>query len=103
MAYKIHETVSAQMDLDNIIQYLVYSLENPVAAKALLNEVESCYNDLERLPMMYEACHSPHLKAKGFRKAVIRKYIMVYAVNEATKTVEILRFFHGSQDYEKNL
>ena len=101
MAYKIIETDRAQQDLSDIVEYIIYSLENPSAAATLLDEVEACYDALERLPMMFEACHDPHLKALGYHKAIIRNYIMIYNVSEPTKTVSVMRFFHGRQDYEK--
>lgn len=101
MAYKIIETELGQKDLSDIVDYIVYSLENPSAAAALLDEVEPCYNTLERHPMMFEACCDPYLKALGYRKAGIRNYIMIYKVHEPTQTVSIMRFFHGRQDYEK--
>ena len=51
--------------------------------------------------MMFEACSDPYLKALGYRKAGIKNYIMIYKVHEHSKTVSIMRFFHGRQDYEK--
>ena len=101
MVYKIIETELGQKDLSDIVDYIVYSLENPSAAAALLDEVEACYDSLERHPMMFEACYDPHLKSLGYRKAGIRNYIMIYKVHELTQTVSIMRFFHGRQDYEK--
>ena len=101
MAYKIIETELGQKDLSSIVDYIVYSLENPSAAAALLDEVEACYDTLERHPMMFEACSDPYLKALGYRKAGIRNYIMIYKVHEPTQTVSIMRLFHGRQDYEK--
>lgn len=62
---------------------------------------EQCYSDLEKMPLMYEFCRDPRLRALGYRKAVIKSYIMVYKVDEAAKTVYILRFFYGRQNYEK--
>lgn len=103
MVYKIRETFSARQDLENIVQYLVSSLENPPAAAAFLDEVEDCYGHLESMPLMFEACRSPHLRARGYRKVLIKNYILVYTVDESNQTVDILRFFHGSQDYEKLL
>ena len=79
MAYKVIETSQAEQDLDNIVSY----------------------SSLEDMPMLFEACRSPHLRALGYRKAGIRNYIMIYKVNEPKKEVIILRFFHGRQDYEK--
>ena len=101
MAYKIIETELGQKDLSGIVDYIVYSLENPSAAAALLDEVEACYDTLERHPMMFEACRDPYLKALGYRKVGIRNYIMIYKVHEPTKTVSVRRFFHCMQDYEK--
>ena len=53
------------------------------------------------MPLMYEACHDPYLKELGYRKAVIRNYIMVYKVDKDVKAVYVMRLFHGRQDYEK--
>ena len=103
MAYKIVETAGAERDLSRITEYILHSLENRTAAAAFLDEVEKCYDDLSTMPMMYEACRTPHLRAMGYRRAGIRSYIMIYKVDEAKKEVVVLRFFHGRQDYEKLL
>ena len=84
---KIIETELGQKDLSDIVDYIVYSLENPSAAVALLDEVE--------------ACSDPYLKALGYRKVSIRNYIMIHKVYELTQTVSIMRFSHGRQNYEK--
>lgn len=101
MAYKLIKTDSFHRDLDAVIAYIALSLENRIAAASLLDAVEKSYDDIERMPLMYEACHDPHLKELGYRKAVIHNYIMIYRVDERAKTVYILRLFHGRQDYEK--
>lgn len=101
MAYKIVRTDAFQRDLDAAIGYLVLSLENKPAAAALLDEIEKTYDGLGRMPMMCEACQDPYLKERGYRKAMIRNYIMVYTVNKDAKTVHIMRLFHGRQDYAK--
>ena len=101
MAYKVIETSQAEQDLDNIVSFIVNILENPSAAAALLDDVEKYYSSLEDMPMLFEACRSPYLRALCCRKAGIRNYIMIYKVNEPKKEVIILRFFHGRQDYEK--
>ena len=101
MAYKLVKTDSFQRDLDATIGYIALSLENKTAAASLLDAIEQCYDEIERMPLMYEACHDPHLRELGYRKAVIRNYIMIYQVDKDSETVNILRFFHGRQDYEK--
>lgn len=101
--YKINETELALQDLDSIISYIALTLANPSAATSFVDEVEGCYSDLEKMPLMYGFCGDPRLRALGYHKAVIKSYVMVYKVDEAKKTVNILRFFHGRRDYEKFL
>lgn len=101
MAYKIVHTDSFQRDLDAAVGYIALVLENKIAAASLLNAIEKCYDELGKMPFMYEACHDPCLQELGYRKAQINRYILVYKVDEAKKTVNILRLFHGRQDYEK--
>lgn len=103
MACKLVKTNSFHRDLDAVIAYIVLSLENRIAAASLLDAIEQSYDEIARLPLMYEAFRDPYLKELGYRKAVIRNYIMVYKVDERAKTVYILRLFHGRQDYEKLL
>ncbi len=103
MAYKLIRTDAFQRDLDAVIAYLVLCLENKPAAAALLDAIEKSYEELERMPLMFEACHDPYLKELGYRKAGIRNYIMVYKVDEERKTVDLMRLFHGRQDYEKSI
>ncbi len=103
MAYKIIETSLALQDLDNILGYIAVSLASPKAASDFADRVEKCYSNLERTPLMYELCRDPHLRLMGYRKAVLKHYIMIYKIEEGSKTVAVMRFFHGRQDYEKLL
>jgi plasmid stabilization system protein ParE len=50
---------------------------------------------------MYSRCHDSRLEKEGYRKAVVKNYIIVYKVDEDAKKVSILRFFYGAQDYNK--
>ena len=101
MGYRIVETELALRDLDSILAYIAVSLANPAAAAAFADAVEDCYARLEEMPLMFELCRDPRLRAMGYHKAVIRNYVMVYKVDKSTKTVYVLRFFYGRQDYEK--
>jgi plasmid stabilization system protein ParE len=100
MAYNLVTTDPFQRDLDSVIGYITLVLKNKVAAASLLDSVKKCYGEIERMPLMYEACRDSYLKSLGYRKAVIHNYIMIYKVDEERKTVYILRLFHGRQDYE---
>lgn len=99
--YKIRVTELAHEDLEQIISYIACTLASPAAATAFADKVADCYSQLEKNPLMYELCRNDQLRKLFYRRAVIKKYIMVYRVEESSKTVYILRFFYGARDYEK--
>lgn len=99
--YKLIVSELAHQDLDNIVSYIAIQLANPVAASSFLDEVDKCYGYLKSNPMMYSKCHDSHLEKEGYRKAVVKNYIVVYKVDEDAKIVSILRFFYGAQNYGK--
>ena len=103
MGYKIAEAPLAAQDIAEILEYMIVSLNNPTAAAAFADELERCYDRLERMPMMYEACRDVRLRAMGYRKAVVQRYVLIYKLSEEEKTVSILRVFYGRQNYAETL
>lgn len=97
--YKLVITELAHQDLDRIVSYIVVQLSNSKAAGDFLDEVTACYGFLKSTPMMYERCQDRRLGEEGYRKAVIKNYVLVYKISEESKTVSIMRFFYGAQDY----
>ena len=99
--YKLIISELAHQDLNNIVSYIAVQLSNPTAASDFLDEVDKCYSYLKSNPMMYSKCYDSRLEKEGYRKAVIKNYILVYKVGESAKTVSILRYFYGAQNYTK--
>lgn len=99
--YKLVITELAHQDLDRIVSYIVVQLSNSKAAGDFLDEVTAYYGFLKSTPMMYERCQDRRLGEEGYRKAVIKNYVLVYKISEESKTVSIMRFFYGAQDYTK--
>jgi len=97
--YRLLISELAHHDLDQIAKYITVELSNPSAALKFLDEVESCFNHLKDNPMIYARCNDKCLDAKGYRKAVIKKYIVVYKVSEPDAIVTVLRLFFGAQNY----
>ena len=50
-------------------------------------------------PKIYQLCDYQNFKEKGYRKAVIKNYVLIYRIDEETNTVYILHFVYGRQDY----
>jgi len=101
--FTLEITESAEADLDAITDYLGVTLANPPAALALLDEVDRVCERLGTKPKLFPVCNDPHLAELGYRKAIVRAYIMVYEIDNASKAVRVLRFFHESENYASKL
>lgn len=103
MKYKLYVSELAHQDLDKIVSYIAVQLANPIAAREFLNEVDKCYGFLKGNPWMYSRCQDQRLSNKGYRKIVIKNYIIVYKIDKESGIVSILRFFYGGQEYIEQL
>lgn len=99
--YKLKISELAHQDLDKIVSYIVVQLANPKAAGDFLDEVDKCYGYLKSNPFMYAKCQDKRLEREGYRKVSIKNYVLVYKIDEISKTVNILRLFYAAQDYVK--
>ena len=95
--YRLYISDRAERDLDHIIAYIAEKLAAPLAAADFADAVYDCYNNLESDPFIYEQCRDAMLKKEGYRRAVIKNYILVYKINEEAKTVTVYRFFTGGR------
>jgi plasmid stabilization system protein ParE len=101
--YTLEITASAEADLNQITDYLGNTLANPPAALAVLDEVDRVSDTLEETPELFPLCADSRLAELGYRKAIIRAYILVYEIDRQAQVVRVLRFFHESENYSGKL
>ena len=101
--YKVLITELAQTDLDEIVEYIAVQLCNPIAAGDLLDEVDKCYSYLRSNPFIYAKSEDARLEKEGYRKALIKNYILFFKVFEDEKKVIVYRIIYGARDYQKLL
>jgi plasmid stabilization system protein ParE len=89
----------AEIDLRKILTYIKEELEMPQSASSLSDRIDECYERLENNPFLYAECQDPRLKKEGFRRAVVKNYILLFKVFEQQNFVVVYRFFHSSQNY----
>ena len=99
--YKLFITELAEQDLEGIVCYIVSNLGNPDAASSFLDEVEKTYAYLKKNPYFYSKSYDSRLEREGYRKALIKNYILIFKVDEEQKIVTVYRFFYGARDYFK--
>ena len=101
--YKVLITELAQRDLDAVMKYVAVQLSNPMAAGDLPDEVEKCYSNLRSNPFIYARIADARLEKEGYRKALIKNYILFFKVFEDEKKVIVHRIIFGARDYQKFL
>lgn len=92
-------TAAAEEDLSGIIDYLAGPLANPEAALSLLDALDGVYQQVASAPFSFSLCTDSLLAGRGYRKALVKRYLFVFRVDAKADRVYILRFFHDLQDY----
>ena len=98
MNYSLDITESFENDVGSVIEYISHKLYNPAAAERLLNDAETTVSKIAENPFLYPVYHDEIISEKGYRYAVVSKYLIFYSVDEAGKTIHISRFLYGGQN-----
>lgn len=101
--YKIIVSETFHKELRNIIYYISHKLDSKFTASELLSEIEKTISDLSFFPYRHELVQDSYLHKKGFRKTIIKNYIVFYKIEEPDKTVNIHRILHAKQNWIKFL
>lgn len=103
MSYKLFITQDAYKDIDEIISYIVNVLKNPIAADNFLSEIEDNFNAVADNPEMYAYCTDKKLRNDGYRKFMVKNYIVFYRADKEENIVYIMRVIYGRRDYSKQI
>ena len=92
--HRLTVSMRANADLDAILTYITTTLHAPKAASDFADAIAKCYETIQENPHIYELVRDEHLKNRGYRRAVIKNYVMVYRVFEECEEV-ISLWAHG--------
>jgi len=92
MDFQVEVTTPAIADLADIVSYV--AADNPTAAEKLGNALLNAALGLMDAP--FKGSRYPRLA--GVRKLTLKPYKIFYRVDEKTKVVEILRFWHSARN-----
>lgn len=98
--YKLIFSPEFTKDLDNTFAYISQMLVAPKAAKKLMKEIDESIMNLKAFPEMYQLCREP-LDELGYRKIIVKNYVLIYSVDKIAGAVNLLRCFYGKSDYMK--
>ena len=89
----------AREDISNIYYYI--SLDNPIAALNMTEEILDKIDTLEEFPERCPIVPDSVLAQQGYRMLIIRNYIAFYKIFGSD--VLVYRVLHGKQDYPQFL
>jgi len=99
--YKLSFTQSFHYDLKSSVNYIRHTLQNPIAANVLKDEVKKSYQKIKQTPFIYPAVPDEYLASLGFRFIIVKNYMLFYKVDN--KIVNIIRFLYGPRDWKNIL
>lgn len=100
MTYKVIITTPAKHQLEMYVSYVVNELNNPKAAKSIIEDAKKTKIRLSELADSLPLCTDNTLAHNGYRRILFSKYafFMVYRIDGNTVIVEAM--YHELQDYE---
>lgn len=99
MVYKLIVSIEAHKDIDDIVHYIAVELVNPAAAAGFLDDVEKSYHDVVNNPHMYSLCSDDRLSRDGYRKIVIKNYLILYRIDDEAQAIFIVRILYSGRNY----
>lgn len=93
--YNLELLPAADDDLDDIFSFIL--MDNPEAAKEILDPIMTSLKRLEKLPHSGSRVMEESLNHFEFRMIISEPYIAFYRV--IGNTVYIYRILHGARDY----
>ena len=94
---------SALTDIDEIMEYISVQLCAKDAAMNLLNEIESSIILACENPYAASALKEPALARKGYRKLLVKNYIVFYIPDDEQKIIHVMRVMYTARDFMKEL
>ncbi len=99
MSYQLHITSTAEHDIMHAVNYIEFTLKNPVAAEHLLDVATEQINSLSDLPQKFHLVDDQVLVSWGIRFVIINHYLAFYTIDEEKQMVIIVRFLYEKSNW----
>jgi len=99
MTYQVIISDVAEMDIVDTGLYISEELSAPDAADNLLDEIDQQILSLEQMPKRFALVSDERLAQQGIRLIPVRNYLILYFVEDYSKTVTIARVLYGKRNW----
>ena len=101
--YKVILTNRAEIELNEIFEYISKTLMAEKAAYDLMNKIEKQILILENVPEAFSVIEHYSDSQNIYRKLVINNYVAIYRVDKENKIVHVVRIVYGGRNYLNEL
>jgi len=85
-----------EQDLAAVRDYIAYNLQNPSAARRLVEDTEKAINKRLENPLAFEPYHSNKDRGRPYYRIYVRNYSVFYVV--IGNVMEVRRFIYSKRD-----
>lgn len=96
--YQVNITEPAQEQLREIRNYIANTLQNPIAAKNVLELLSKNILSLSELPHRVMLTPEEPWKSRGIRRMPVKGYLVYFWIDEESRAVHIIAVVYGRRD-----
>ncbi|PKM64383.1 MAG: type II toxin-antitoxin system RelE/ParE family toxin [Firmicutes bacterium HGW-Firmicutes-20] len=97
--YRVDVSALAERDLKDIVRYISAQLTSPISAYHLMDIFEESMTSLADLPQRFPLIEDELLSQMGYRKLIIKNYVVFFSGDEFNKVVNVERILFGRRDW----
>jgi plasmid stabilization system protein ParE len=98
MDFRVDFSEEAELEIDAIYDYIANKLDNPGAAERLHGKIIQTSYKIADNPYIFRLCFEERLREKGYRRAIVDNFIMLFTVDEDDSLIIVRNVVYGRRD-----
>lgn len=97
--YRVDLSEPAEKDLIDIVKYIASQLSSPMSAYHMMEIFEEAMASLSDTPQRCPLITEERLSQLGYRKLIVKNYIVFFSVDEKNKVVDVERILYARRNW----
>jgi plasmid stabilization system protein ParE len=97
--YRVDVSEPAENDLRDIVRYISAQLSAPMTALKMMDTIEEAITGLAVIPQKCPLVTDERLAMMGYRKLLVKNYIVFFMIDEKSKVVDVERILYARRDW----
>ena len=103
MTYQVAISKQAKKDLQEIYEYIAFTLLSPQNAAGKLEQLEKEIMELNYMPMRFREYEAEPWHSRGLRIMPVDNFVVLYVPDKETAVVTVIRVMYSGRDIERQL